>query len=413
MGNEHHETESVQDTSSFAPSGAVPTPAQSIHSPLSSPLAPETDFSNQPDPSLIETTPASTVIPQVSYTDEQIDPLSQSVDIPSTSLDPQHVSSPSLSSFPPPSASQASGSTSRTSTSLRSSSSLSSSLNSPHQEDTPSILATTPEDDTLSHRSPTPVTPSPQKKTCAQVSSKYLAMASGAVSGPFRARPLPASTAEPNSSPRMSKAAMLRLGIPWTAPVRSSTPHADPSHPPPTPRFIPTPASLNPPTVAPRATRASALRTDGPASAIPPAPRVKRSDSEIFENTPGHSFRRHSLITPIASIAEPKQAPRPTRASALRAGQEPSPNPGSSSRRAAAAAGGGGETRDLFEGTPGHPRAERIEVKATAPPELEVRPTRASMLRTKTETSHNPLSRSTRSRGSDDEIRKPKYEGGE
>ncbi|KAG0151534.1 hypothetical protein CROQUDRAFT_129948 [Cronartium quercuum f. sp. fusiforme G11] len=270
-------------------------------------------------------------------------------------------------------------STSQTCESFSSSPSLANSVNSDRTTEEGSQAQFNPSNSTnsLDLEVDLPISPAPTLKKSKSPGRPSPGM-SGMVS-PFRARPLPATNSQPSSLPRMSKAAALRMGLPWTPPPRSVSPNPDSSPLP--PRVVPAVASLNPPTVEPRATRASTLRSDSstplPSSSLP---RVKRSESEIFENTPGHNFRRRSLLLPVASIAEPKQQPRATRASALRAGVEPTPNPGSGARRGAPA-----DQKEIFEGTPGHPRAERFEVKATAPPEVEVRPTRASLLRAKTD----------------------------
>ena len=105
-------------------------------------------------------------------------------------------------------------------------------------------------------------------------------------------------------------------------------------------------ASTQTPNVAPRTNRAAALRAaagpDGMAPLLEDAEDATsgtkragayirpatvrresfgtsgRSDSSAFSNTPG--FRRHSLNVSVASVRQPTIAPRPTKASTLRAG---------------------------------------------------------------------------------------------
>ncbi|KAA1081616.1 hypothetical protein PGTUg99_023390 [Puccinia graminis f. sp. tritici] len=220
----------------------------------------------------------------------------------------------------------------------------------------------------------------------------------------FRARPIPSSVTEPIPTPKMSKAAMLRLGLTWTPPVRpapgsqsSTTTNSATS----TRAPVPPVASLNPPAVVPRATKASNLRTNGdqpvPASSQPP--RLKKTHSQIFENTPGHGFRRANLQTNIASIAQPKTQPRPTKASALRTGTNLPDQPGSppaahsssvanhnypqngNVNGAKATGKGVRQSVDYFQGVPGHKRQEKIQVEATRRPEFEPRMTKAAKLR--------------------------------
>lgn len=139
--------------------------------------------------------------------------------------------------------------------------------------------------------------------------------------------------------PRLSKAACLRMGIPWHPPSRpslsastsaSSTPGVHQR------RLDVLPASLAPPSILPRQTKASALRTGAPLpssshssssgggaddDATPPTPRSKRSEAELFASTPGHKYRRASLqmvSSPVTSTAPPSMPPILTKASDLR-----------------------------------------------------------------------------------------------
>ncbi|KAH9451344.1 hypothetical protein KEM48_010720 [Puccinia striiformis f. sp. tritici PST-130] len=218
----------------------------------------------------------------------------------------------------------------------------------------------------------------------------------------FKARPVPASVTEPIGalSPKMSKAAMLRLGLAWTPPVRSipstnSTLSSSTSSTVVTPtRYAPV-ASLNPPTVQPRHTKASALRTHGttsvdPSSSLPDhtkkVNRIKKTQSQIFENTPGH--KRTNLHTNIPSCAAPKTVPRHTKASALRTGGSALLESLSTSSSTTNTSGpnplkisAGRKSGDFYHGVPGHKRTEKISVEATKRPEIEPRMTKTSLLR--------------------------------
>ncbi|POW03942.1 hypothetical protein PSTT_10763 [Puccinia striiformis] len=191
----------------------------------------------------------------------------------------------------------------------------------------------------------------------------------------FKARPVPASVTEPIGalSPKMSKAAMLRLGLAWTPPVRSipstnSTLSSSTSTVVTPTRYAPV-ASLNPPTVQPRHTKASALQ----------------NQSQIFENTPGH--KRTNLHTNIPS-ARSKTVPRHTKASALRTGGSALLESLSTSSSTTNTSGpnplkisAGRKSGDFYHGVPGHKRTEKISVEATKRPEIEPRMTKTSLLR--------------------------------
>ncbi|POW13104.1 hypothetical protein PSHT_07851 [Puccinia striiformis] len=191
----------------------------------------------------------------------------------------------------------------------------------------------------------------------------------------FKARPVPASVTEPIGalSPKMSKAAMLRLGLAWTPPVRSipstnSTLSSSTSSTVVTPtRYAPV-ASLNPPTVQPRHTKASALLN-----------RIKKTQSQIFENTPGH--KRINLHTNIPSCAAPKTVPRHTKASALRTGGSALLESLSTSSSTTNTSGPNPLKISAGRKSGGHKRTEKISVEATKRPEIEPRMTKTSLLR--------------------------------
>ncbi|EGG03119.1 uncharacterized protein MELLADRAFT_90468 [Melampsora larici-populina 98AG31] len=317
--------------------------------------------------------------PRSFSTRTSFDTLPNALESPS----PTQSTLPTQPSSPPPSTLfRVSRSTSQTSESLHSPSSLSSTANSirsTEHSSTPNLLRTTPPTITTTNHTE-PILSQSQSSCSSRSSLIFKSEKTRFAQSPkmtsvttttssFKARPLPASNAQPDSSPRMSKAAMLRLGLPWTPPTRSVSPSGTPESE--TPRVIPSVASLNPPTVAPRATKASTLRADGILPVDSNQPRVKKTESEIFENTPGHSFRRRSLIIP--SIASPKTVPRANKSSALRAGESIMSNPKEKREKV--------NEKEIFNGTPGHKRNEKIEVKSNRPPEVEVRPTRSSTLR--------------------------------
>lgn len=153
----------------------------------------------------------------------------------------------------------------------------------------------------------------------------------------FRARPVPASLHQPSIQPRLSRAAMLRIGISLPPKSRSSTSRTSshlssevgisglPRSP------VPQPPSLAPPTVAVRMNKATSARvyhaTGGEAGeAVPvpePEPYQRSSRKEVdFSSTPGH--KRASLSVNVASLAEPSVLPKQTRASKARQSGVPS-----------------------------------------------------------------------------------------
>lgn len=136
----------------------------------------------------------------------------------------------------------------------------------------------------------------------------------------FRAKAVPASLHEPSIQPRLSRAAMLRMGIPL--PPKQERSHSVTSSAsdksigisglPKAP--VPTPHSLAPPTVKVRMNRAAAARLYQTAAALAPEPRVRKEVD--FSATPGH--KRPSLGVHVAALDKPAAAPRETRASAAR-----------------------------------------------------------------------------------------------
>ncbi|KAI9615987.1 hypothetical protein H4Q26_011239 [Puccinia striiformis f. sp. tritici PST-130] len=126
----------------------------------------------------------------------------------------------------------------------------------------------------------------------------------------FKARPVPASVTEPIGalSPKMSKAAMLRLGLAWTPPVRS----------------IPSTNS----------TLSSSTSSTNPISNIRNTPAGRKS-GDFYHGVPGH--KRTEKIS-VEATKRPEIEPRMTKTSLLRMGVPSAPTtsstttkPGSSS----------------------------------------------------------------------------------
>lgn len=143
----------------------------------------------------------------------------------------------------------------------------------------------------------------------------------------FRARPVPSTTASPNITPRMTKAAALRAGVDFEVTARG-------------PRVAPT----------------------------------REEQKQAFMDVPGH--KRSSTIQ-VASTAAPAIAPRMTKAAALRQGIQLPPK----MVRAVSASGAGSRSSDVFEGVPGHKRRESISVLSTRPPAVAPRPNKSAALR--------------------------------
>lgn len=135
--------------------------------------------------------------------------------------------------------------------------------------------------------------------------------ASASSTNAFRARPVPKSIAQPSITPKLSRAAALRLGIdlPARTPSRDHTSQqqkvvatvsTDNKRP------ITPPKSLRQPAITPRATKSSSLRTnpqtdEGRAILTPSTIRrqtVNTSErSAGYEGTPGYGGRRISVAS--------------------------------------------------------------------------------------------------------------------
>jgi hypothetical protein len=140
-------------------------------------------------------------------------------------------------------------------------------------------------------------------------------------------------------------------------------------------RARPVPATTANPHIIPRTTRSAALRAGQAVDKKPSAPRsppTKEQLAKTFANVPGH--KRAEVIT-VASTAAPTIAPRMTRAAALRLGIQPEVQPRRKSMSATEAA------KSTFEGVPGHKRRESIAVASVRAPTLAPRLNKSAALR--------------------------------
>ncbi|KAF5352536.1 hypothetical protein D9756_006159 [Leucocoprinus leucothites] len=164
---------------------------------------------------------------------------------------------------------------------------------------------------------------------------------------PFRARPVPATNAEPDIVPRMTRAAALRITgavADDKSPNKPRTPISKERH---AQTFANVPghkrvesiavASIAPPTIAPRMTKAASLRiakdaaASGRAPFTPPMKKRSTTDGSVagtrsaekpkatFEGVPGH--KRRETIS-VASVKPPMVAPRLNKSAALRQSQK-------------------------------------------------------------------------------------------
>jgi hypothetical protein len=138
-------------------------------------------------------------------------------------------------------------------------------------------------------------------------------------------------------------------------------------------------ASTAAPVIAPRPTRASMLRTgDQPVLQS----RRPRASTTLISETPGY---KRQLKIQVASTAPPSIQPRATRASSLRTGQAPSPR---KIPRPSASSG----PSNTFVGVPGHKRSESIPVASIKPPTTAPRLNRSATLRARGTSSGPPSS---------------------
>ena len=155
----------------------------------------------------------------------------------------------------------------------------------------------------------------------------------------FKARPLPATHDKPDIVPRTTRAAALRAG--QAVDMCPAAPRGPLSKERLAQTFANVPghkrsstiavASTAPPTIAPRMTRAAILRL-GQDTAPPPVVRKRalttnekknqNVTTDIFDGVPGHK-RRESIA--VASVRAPTVAPRSNKSAALRVSKEQGP----------------------------------------------------------------------------------------
>jgi hypothetical protein len=152
----------------------------------------------------------------------------------------------------------------------------------------------------------------------------------------------------------------------------------------------PVPATTASPSITPRMSRSSAIRAglivvdDVPAKSAPRAPLSKERLAATFADVPGHGFRSQKIA--VASTQAPAIAPRMTRAAALRLGlpadaSKPSSRPRASTAPSSPAVDGTPEKKGTFDGVPGHKRRESISVASTKAPAVAPRLNKAASLR--------------------------------
>ncbi|TKA52942.1 hypothetical protein B0A53_04245 [Rhodotorula sp. CCFEE 5036] len=169
---------------------------------------------------------------------------------------------------------------------------------------------------------------------------------SATTSNGFKARPAPPSSSKPAIQPRMAKAAALRLGIalPPATPRRSTINGPSPAAaaPAPTPQTSrATPRSLAQPTIMPRLTKAAALRLGQPDPSAATTPRVRQSISTAERAALDRARRQSALGTATSTTSTTTTTPRGakvvevrmSRAALLRQGLDASAPPSSSVNR--------------------------------------------------------------------------------
>ncbi|GAA5970185.1 hypothetical protein JCM11641_000303 [Rhodosporidiobolus odoratus] len=220
-----------------------------------------------------------------------------------------------------------------------------------------------------------------------------------------RVVPTPKSLAASSIAPRMTKSASLRTGQGQEASSSSQTPRpakrqsistaeraamdrAARRH------SIQVPSLTAQPAIEVRLSRAAMLRQG---LELPPTtPRLSRQSSATSAEEPKTTMSAASrrVSVDLKALREPTLAPRSTRSSALRTGSSGSVGAPAMTRGRSLGTLeellGAEQQQGLpqrvrqpvnYEGVPGHKRRESIQVKATAPPKMEVRMSRAARLR--------------------------------
>ena len=211
-----------------------------------------------------------------------------------------------------------------------------------------------------------------------------------------RVVPTPKSLAAPSVTPRMTKSSALRTGqalptnqTPRPAKRQSISTSERAALDRLTRRqsvHLPTPA-VPPIPVEVRMSKAAMLRMGIPNPETSPRSHSRQSSTNSFASSSETTSvtkheRRASVSASLKSLREPAVVPRSTKSSSLRTGI--ANNSPTKARRGSIAILGDaeeGEQRSTFEGIPGHKRRESIQVESTRRPAVEVRMSRASMLR--------------------------------
>ncbi|KAG5353162.1 hypothetical protein C0989_009806 [Termitomyces sp. Mn162] len=147
----------------------------------------------------------------------------------------------------------------------------------------------------------------------------------------FRARPVPATNAAPNIVPRTTRAAALRAGVvvektqvgPRTPPSKEQLKKTFENVPGHKRSETITVASTAAPSITPKMTRAASLRLG--LEPTTPSPRRRESGGvqmNMFEGVPGHK-RRESIV--VASVKPPSVSPRSNKSAELRQRGEQAP----------------------------------------------------------------------------------------
>ncbi|GAA5904065.1 uncharacterized protein JCM6883_002071 [Sporobolomyces salmoneus] len=225
----------------------------------------------------------------------------------------------------------------------------------------------------------------PPSSTALSVSTTSATSASS-----FKARAMPPP---PTAQPRLTKSAALRLGVS----LPSSTPRAS------TKRQsistseraaldrltrrqsvpLPPPSSSTAKTVEVRMSKAAMLRMGVPLPATTDknSSRSRQSSSTSLERT-DKPDRRLSISTSLKSLREPTIAPRSTKSSSLRTGTSTDAATKPTARaRSQAVAILGDDAVDSGPTPSAHKRRQSVHLQSTRPPAVEVRMSRASMLR--------------------------------
>ncbi|GAA5930828.1 hypothetical protein JCM1841_000201 [Sporobolomyces salmonicolor] len=244
---------------------------------------------------------------------------------------------------------------------------------------------------------PLPTTPRQRSSSSTETTSALASATSQAV-------PAPRSLAAPSITPRSTRSSALRAGQD-TASTNAQTPRPAKRQSISTSEraamdrltrrcSIQVPCLTAEPAVAVRMSKTALLRAGAQLPPATPKTRSRQSSvallssaasDAVLDDAAAKKARRATVSASLKSLREPAVAPRSTKASALRSGTpiEAPPTPRGRSF---------GTLEDLveemqssrpsgFEGIPGHKRRESIQVKATLPPKMEVRMSRAARLR--------------------------------